>query len=155
MRGMHILIGTDGSEQSIAAVSALRLLARPDKVTIVTVGQEPAVVTQGLESGFAGGVASPDEVATAWQEVETAMNGALEATARAVVDVAGDVPQVLVPKIGDPATTLCELARELAADVLVVGSRGRGFLKSALLGSVSSRVLHHAPCPVLVQRAAT
>jgi nucleotide-binding universal stress UspA family protein len=152
---MHILIGTDGSEQAIAAVTAaLRLLTRPDKVTIVTVGHEPAVVTQGLESGFAGGVASPDEVAAGWKQVETAMHAALESTARAVTDSAGAVPLVKLTKLGDPAKALCEVARELSADVLVVGSRGRGFLKSALLGSVSSQVVHHAPCPVLVLRAA-
>ena len=36
------------------------------------------------------------------------------------------------------------------ADLVVIGSRGRGNIKSALLGSVSSHVVHHAPCPVVV-----
>jgi nucleotide-binding universal stress UspA family protein len=48
---------------------------------------------------------------------------------------------------------ICERAEELSVDVVVVGSRGRGAIRRALLGSVSSHVVHNAPCPVLVVRA--
>lgn len=49
---------------------------------------------------------------------------------------------------GHPATVLVEQARD--AELLVVGSRGRGAFTSALLGSVSMHVIHRAPCPVVV-----
>jgi nucleotide-binding universal stress UspA family protein len=49
---------------------------------------------------------------------------------------------------GDPAAVLVERSQEL--DLLVLGSRGYGPLKSVLLGSVSSRVLRNAHCPVVV-----
>jgi nucleotide-binding universal stress UspA family protein len=49
---------------------------------------------------------------------------------------------------GDPATLLVEHSQEL--DLLVLGSRGYGPIKSVLLGSVSSYVLRNAHCPVLV-----
>lgn len=52
--------------------------------------------------------------------------------------------------VGDPAESLLSLADEEAAALLVVGSRGRGPLKAALLGSVSSALATHAPCPVLI-----
>ncbi len=46
-----------------------------------------------------------------------------------------------------------QLATGMAADVLVVGSRGHGRLRRALLGSISSHVAHNAPCPVMIVRA--
>ncbi len=49
-----------------------------------------------------------------------------------------------------PAEALLEMAKD--ADLVVVGSRGRGALRSALLGSVSRTVVHHATCPVVIIR---
>lgn len=51
---------------------------------------------------------------------------------------------------GPTIEKLLEEIRNLKADLLVMGSHGRGALLSALLGSVSAGVLRHAPCPVLV-----
>jgi nucleotide-binding universal stress UspA family protein len=42
------------------------------------------------------------------------------------------------------------LAKERQADIIVVGMHGHGFMVHALSGSTTERVLHHAPCPVLV-----
>jgi nucleotide-binding universal stress UspA family protein len=50
-----------------------------------------------------------------------------------------------------PATALLDAAKD--ADLVIVGSRGHGGLASILLGSVSSQVVHHAHCPVLVVRS--
>lgn len=58
------------------------------------------------------------------------------------------VPVEAVAVEGHPATVLVEQARD--ADILVVGSRGRGGARSLLLGSVSQSVAHHVSCPLVI-----
>ena len=50
---------------------------------------------------------------------------------------------------------ICELARKLDADLIVIASRGRTGLSRVLLGSTAERIVRHAPCPVLVTRQRT
>lgn len=54
--------------------------------------------------------------------------------------------------MGRAATTIVDEAQDFRADVVVVGSRGHGAIASLVLGSVSSEIVDHAPCPVLVVR---
>jgi len=54
--------------------------------------------------------------------------------------------------MGNPADEICRKAEEGGYDVIVLGSRGHGVVASVLLGSVSAKVLHHAPCSVLIVR---
>jgi len=150
---MHVLIGTDGSEDSVVAATRAFAILAADSVTVLTVAETPGVATAGFESGFAGGVASPTEVDAAWSSVEGAANASLDVTIAAITKVAPTVAIERRIEIGDPGQTLCRFATEVSADVVVVGSRGRGTIKRALLGSVSSHVVHNAPCPVLVIRA--
>ncbi len=51
---------------------------------------------------------------------------------------------------GTPSHAILEVAREGGFDLVVVGTHGHGLLGHTLLGSTAERVLHHAPCPVLV-----
>lgn len=57
--------------------------------------------------------------------------------------------------VGSPAGAIGEAARAMNADLIVMGTRSRGGLTAALLGSVSAGVIDGAPCPVLVARTAT
>jgi nucleotide-binding universal stress UspA family protein len=85
--------------------------------------------------------------------------GELEAGARQLLDRAIDqayakgleVEPILI--CGSPARALLDTAK--GADLLVVGSRGRGGFAGLLLGSVSQKVVHHATCPVVVIPAPT
>jgi len=74
--------------------------------------------------------------------------------ADAISEVAGPDPGVTINPVvvqGWPAEVLLAAAED--ADLLVVGSRGRGGFTSALLGSVSQNCAHHATCPLLIIRA--
>jgi nucleotide-binding universal stress UspA family protein len=52
------------------------------------------------------------------------------------------------------APAIADLAREIAADLVVIGTRGHTGLKHVLLGSVAERTLRLAPCPVLTVKSA-
>lgn len=150
---MHVLIGTDGSDDAVAAARAgLDLLDTPERITVVCVVETPGAATAGLESGFAGGMVSDSEVDRAWRLVEEEAGVALDLT---VEGLGVDVPVDRVTRAGEAGPAICRLAEEVGADVIVVGSRGRGAIKRALLGSVSTHVINNAPCPVVVVRAGT
>ncbi|KAJ4705475.1 Universal stress protein A [Melia azedarach] len=51
---------------------------------------------------------------------------------------------------GDPKDMICQAAEEVHVDLLVVGSRGLGKIKRALLGSVSDYCAHHVVCPIVI-----
>lgn len=53
---------------------------------------------------------------------------------------------------GPPGEKICEVARIEKCELIIMGSRGRTDLQGLLLGSVAHRVLHQAPCPVLIVR---
>jgi nucleotide-binding universal stress UspA family protein len=87
----------------------------------------------------------------------------LEAEARQEAKkLVGDFRQRLSPQspalefisVGDPATEIVKAAKDWPADVIVIGSHGRGGVQRVLLGSVAEGVMRHAPCPVMVVRAA-
>lgn len=147
---MKVLIGTDGSDDAInAATSAMALLATPDTVTVVCVADTPAIATAGLESGFGGSIASVEEIEAEQAASEAAARAALERTA-AAISTSATVEQRV--EVGEAGSMLVHLADELGVDVVVVGSRGRGAIRRALMGSVSTHVVNHAPCPVVVVR---
>lgn len=73
------------------------------------------------------------------------------ASAREVLgEIAGDIGEHIV--WGQPAEAICDFAKEQGVDLIVIGSRGRSAFSALVLGSTSSQVLHHAPCPVTVVR---
>jgi len=129
---MRALLALDGSPSSRAASGFAASLAWPSGSVIDVVG----VVSTATEDG-------PQR-----QQLERALDeaaAALQAESRVVRRTT---------LIGRPASLVVELAGELRADLVIVGSRGHGPLRSMLLGSVSAEVVDHAPCPVLVVRRA-
>lgn len=127
---MKTLVGYDGSETSRRALLvAADLASRSGEVDVAVVH----VLSEPAEPGV-----DPSH------EQERLLG-----EARRVVAGQGRSASTLRRR-GNPATELLDVAREMGADLVVVGSRGRGALSSALLGSVSSAVAAAASCPVLV-----
>jgi nucleotide-binding universal stress UspA family protein len=143
---MKVLVATDGSDLSVtAAHRAFELLGTPTDVTVLAVLTE---VPGDDAGGFEGPAQSPLEERQEWENETKAAQGALRATL-AEVHGANVVTRV---EVGDAGPMIVWVAQQIGADVVVVGSHGRGALKRLVSGSVSEHVVHHSPCPVLVVR---
>lgn len=136
----RIVVGVDGSEQSAVALRhAVRLAdALHARVEAVAAWHAPTNVGWGsLPDDF-----RPDQDAAAC--VEQVLQAVLGA----------ERPASVTTRVveGQPAAVLIGCSRD--AQMLVVGSRGRGGFRGLLLGSVSSACAEHAACPVLVVHGA-
>jgi nucleotide-binding universal stress UspA family protein len=140
-----ILLGTDGSPGARRATrEAIELAAETGwPLRIVSVWSVPPLELSAAPM-MAGELA------------EVARDRAQEA----LDDAAGEAADAGIAAItylrqGDVPKQILELAQMIGDVVIVVGSDGRGAIGRALLGSVSTRLVHTAPCPVLVVRPAT
>ena len=87
-------------------------------------------------------------------EAEALLLEDLQASLRAAavpLETPGRIVETRVVR-GRPASALLDEANALQPDLIVIGSRGHGPLATVLVGSVSTEVVDHAPCPVLVAR---
>jgi len=139
---MMIVVGIDDSRLSEIAVRRAATLAEQldAHLKVVFVAHVPATVLAAM-SGLPtiGDDFAAAQRADVWQGIEPILDGCTQPVER--VDLEGYPPDVLV-----------EYANEQGADLIVVGSRGRGDLASLVLGSTSHRVANHASCDVLVVR---
>jgi len=144
-----IVVGVDGSEHSRRALGwALHEAAqRRVPLTVVSVRQAPVHpatdiywAVPDLPGDGRGGEAEREAAGRLQEFVD-----------KVASETAENVAEITVTAIlGDPAEELIRASRD--ADLLVVGSRGSGGFSRLLVGSVSSKVVHHAACPVVVVR---
>ena len=144
-----ILLCTDGSDESLdALVAGVALLGPLHAFVLVTVADVPdPEMLSG--TGHAGAELTAEEFDLA---VGRAHESARQVVTAAEARLGLDTVEARVLG-GEPASAICGLAGELGARAIVIGSRGRGGLTRALLGSVSDYVVRHAPCTVVVTRA--
>lgn len=134
----RIVVGVDGSEGSRRALAWAigEAVARRARLEAVMVWSYPYGSAMALSSVIDG-----DKLA----------EGTRHSLAKTVAEVAGPSPAVRIEPVvaeGDPAQVLCRLSGE--ADLLVLGSRGRGGFAGLLMGSVSTKCAHHGRCPVVI-----
>ncbi|HEX7082792.1 MAG TPA: universal stress protein [Gaiellaceae bacterium] len=133
-----ILCGVDGSEDArLALRAAAQLSAQLDARLVVAHVVQTAIVGPRIAPGA---VTLP--LGGEREAGELLLDGVLEA------EGLEDVERRVV--FGFPAERLADLADEEDAELIVVGSRGRGAFRAAFLGSVSTDLIGVARCPVLV-----
>ncbi len=134
-----ILLATDGSKDAwLATNTAIGLaMVTRSELHVVNVGVVAPAPPKPLNV----------EPARAEQEARRL----LEEEVTNIENVGGTVAESHL-RMGDAAQEIVDLAEELKAGLIAMGSRGRGRIKRALMGSVSDSVVRHAHCPVLVAR---
>jgi nucleotide-binding universal stress UspA family protein len=135
----RIVVGFDGSEHSHKALERAADIANGATLSVVC----SADVTRLLRDP--SGSVSPVDPAAA----EARTNALAEA--RRYLEGRG-LEGVFVEGTGHPADVIVQEAEDSGADLIVVGTRGQNAAKRLVLGSVSTTVVHHAPCDVLVVR---
>jgi len=141
-----ILVGVDGSHHSHRALGwAMRqAVQQHDPLTVLAVRPDPVRPATGIYWGV-----------HSYPEDGHNLDAVRKAVQEIVDEVAAEIgerpPEISVNVAsGDPAEELIKASQD--ADMLVVGSRGNGGFATLLMGSVSSKVTHHADCPVVVIR---
>ena len=139
---MKVLLATDGSHGAALAERLVGSLRWPDRTEVVVLRMALPI--------FAGGDLPADAYTALHEKRQREANEHL-ARVRAELAREGLLVSTRV-RLGRSASGIVEEARRLEADLIVVGSRGLGLFKSAVLGSVAAEVVDHSPCPVLVAR---
>jgi len=136
---MNVVLATDGRAPAEAAATLLGRLVRRDRTTVhvVAVSSFDTVLAAAEQIGRY-------DPAEGRREAERAMHVTVRLLREAGVDADGAVRE------GDPAGEILSAAKESGAEVVAVGAGHTRRLEQLLLGSTSTRVLHEAPCSVLV-----
>jgi nucleotide-binding universal stress UspA family protein len=142
-------MATDGSDAAIdAARRSVDLLRPGGQVTLVMVipeYEDPMEDAGGIE----GPAISYEKADKDWKKATAQGQSALNRTAAVL---GPDVEVRLVPDDETTGAAIVRVAHEMNAEVLVIGSSGKGWVSRLFGGSVSDYVVHHAPCPVMLIR---
>jgi nucleotide-binding universal stress UspA family protein len=147
-----VLLATDGSEEAQLATSTAHFRVREYRLGVARPlrggGANPYVDVVELAGDEA---VTPRLDAELKRQFEQQARDILDAEAERVRAAGGTVAQAHL-RMGKAGHEIVTLAEELGAGLIVMGSRGRGGIRRALVGSISDSVVRHAHCPVLVVR---
>lgn len=134
-----MLVPVDGSASSDKAVRFALSLAGKD-TEIILINIQPSYSTPNVRRFL-----SQEQIRAVQEESsKEVLDHTLEITK------ASSVPVRTIVRVGDPGKEICEEAKESSVDCIVMGYRGLGAVKRAILGSVATHVLHETPCPVTI-----
>ncbi len=145
---MKVILAIDGSAHSDLAVERVGSFEwpTPSEICVVIVD---APLGESMVGDSAVGASAYDEIVTR-QRAES--NEHLERAAERLARIAPNLPVATVLLEGSAKEEINRYATQWEADLIVLGSRGRGAVSSVLLGSVSMTVSMNAPCSVLIVR---
>jgi nucleotide-binding universal stress UspA family protein len=149
-----ILLATDGSQEAELAGRTATDLAQKtgSELHVVHVfGIAPIGPPVYPEATDLQGVEFEAETEERQRTSEQQARKTLEAEVEKIRSAGGDVAQAHLRE-GRVAPEIVALAEDIGAGLIVIGSRGRGGIRRALMGSASDAVVRHAHCPVLVVR---
>lgn len=138
----NILVPVDGSDNSYRALDAALILSEKlgSNVTVIHVMEEVPITHIGSEK---------------------LLNELLEAYKKENQDILSKCSEIATQKgltintfllQGNPASVILDFSKKEKFDILIMGGRGLGKFKELILGSVSSKIVHHSPCAVLLIR---
>jgi nucleotide-binding universal stress UspA family protein len=147
-----VVLAIDGSEEaSRAAEAAVELCEKTgSELHVVHVGED-VYLTSVTEVELVAPIRAPQEYPDIESNFEQLARKVLDAEVEKVEAAGGTVAQAYL-RMGEADAEIVELAEEIEAGLVVLGSRGLGGIRRALMGSVSYSVVRHAHCPVLVVR---
>lgn len=147
---MKILIATDGSEYSRAAAKKSCGMLEIDKQTTIRIFSVAENILPYTHYGI-----TDEYLAIARKSALEIAENAVDEARHLIRETLESLNVVLETKtvIGFPKEAILDEAENWEADLIVVGSHGRGFLGRMFLGSVSNAIVKHAKCSVLVVRA--
>ena len=144
-----VLLATDGSELATQAMAkGVTLLGHEHRFITLAVVPPVFVPTASVSPMDTHPTLADPELE---EEIEAEQRAAQDDEVHELDALLGIKAEHLV-ETGEPGPTICDVAEAVGAEIIVIGSHGHGWLKRVLMGSVSTHVLHHAPCPVLVMR---
>jgi nucleotide-binding universal stress UspA family protein len=140
---LRIVYAGDGSPPARCALEELAAVPWGQGVEITALSVAPPPFGRPARSGY--------EAVELWERIEADAAAELEHAASLLGGTGAEVRTKLITD-DDPAEGILAFAEQSQADLVVVGDRGRNAVAKLLLGSVSHRVLTHAPCSVWVAR---
>ena len=145
-----VLLCTDGSDAAHSAVKfAARLLGGSGcKVTLLMVVEQEALYPPIATDGMLYPEVAMPPMEDLGEVLEQRAEGILDENAGSLEEAGIGVERKVLT--GSPASMIISEAGEGGYDLVIMGRHGHGFFKDFLIGSVSDRVVRHAPCPVLV-----
>jgi nucleotide-binding universal stress UspA family protein len=137
-----VVAGTDGSPNAEAAVRRAADIAKADGAVLHLVTAFPDAPTY---SETIASSAKRDRI-----DLREVAEGVLSRTAE---ELRGEGLEVVTDaREGDPAQVILDVAREQDADLVVIGAHGLTGIRRFLLGSVASKLAHHADCSLMIVR---